>query len=249
VVRIAGMLHPLKATPSQKGRCFLSSEFPTSDYDAAFCLKRDPANRNILLMGDSHAAHLWFGLHNRHPRLNILQYTVSGCKPLIRQLPGAAPRCTGMMRALYDDYLAKKKIDWIILAANWSKADVPDLKDSLDWLREHGIHVVLAGPVVRYQMPLPQLLALATQRANPKLVDDQRNKSTKDFDRAIETVAREHGAIYFSTYRTLCPADRCKIVDPAGLPLEFDAAHFTATGSMLVAIGFPIDRIPPPQGR
>jgi hypothetical protein len=93
---------------------------------------------------------------------------------------------------------------------------------------------------------LPQLLALAAHRSDPGLVDRERNKWIKDFDRTIETVAHEHGAIYFSTYKTLCPDDRCQIADSTGMPLEFDTAHFTASGSMRVATGFPIGRIPAP---
>jgi peptidoglycan/LPS O-acetylase OafA/YrhL len=248
VVRIAAMLHPLKATPSQKGRCFLSSEFPTSAYDSAFCLKRDPANRNILLMGDSHAAHLWFGLHNRYPRLNILQYSVSGCKPLVKQRDGAAARCTSMMGRLYRNYLAKGRIDWIILAANWAPADLSNLPITLDWLRRHNMHVVLAGPVVRYKMPLPEVLALAVNRGDMSLVEKLRNKSIALFDRQIERLARAHHAIYFSPYRTFCKTGTCAFADANGLPLEFDAAHFTASGSMLVATGFPIDQIPYPNG-
>ena len=42
------------------GRCFLSTN--RQQLDAETCLKPDPARPNYLLVGDSHAAHLWFGL-------------------------------------------------------------------------------------------------------------------------------------------------------------------------------------------
>lgn len=246
VAEVASMLHPLKATPSQKGRCFLSSEFPTSRYDPAFCLKQDPHNRNILLLGDSHAAHLWYGLHNRYPQLNILQYSFSGCKPVLRQLPNTAPRCSRMMSQFVGSYLARRRIDWVILAGAWQQEDMPSVEAMLIWLRKHDIHVILAGPVPHYRMPLPQILALGIQRNDPALVSRMRRRDGAELDRQFEALARKHGAIYFSTYRTLCGAGTCKVTDAQGLPLEFDDAHFTASGSMFVATGFPIVKIPPP---
>ena len=244
VVRVADMLHPLKATPSQKDRCFLTKVMPTRDYDTAFCRdRRDPNNRNILLMGDSHSAHLWYGLHNLYPQLNILQYAFAGCKPVLKQQPLAESRCAAMMRDVFENYLGKRRIDWVILAANWSQQDLPALVQTLDWLRARGIHVVLAGPVIHYRLPLPKLLALSILRDDKGLVDRYRSAADPAFDRQVEQIAHDHGAIYFSTYRTLCRAGRCETTDAAGIPLEFDQAHFTATGSMRVARGFPIEQV------
>jgi len=244
VVRVAEMLHPLKATPSQKDRCFLTTDMPTRDYDVAFCRdRRDPNNRNILLMGDSHSAHLWYGLHNRYPQLNILQYAFAGCKPVLTQQPRVDSRCAAMMRDMFANYLGKRRIDWVILAANWKQEDLPAIAETLSWLHSHGIHAVLAGPVVHYKLPLPQLLALSIARSDPTLVNRYRSAGDPQLDEQVAKIAHDHGAIYFSTYRTLCRKGSCEIMDADGIPLEFDQAHFTATGSMRVARGFPIEQV------
>jgi len=80
-------------------------------------------------------------------------------------------------------------------------------------------------------------------RHDKGLVDRYRNPADAEFDRQVEQIAHEHGAIYFSTYQTLCSAGHCETTDPAGIPLEFDQAHFTATASMRVARGFPIEQV------
>ena len=47
------------------------------------CLKPDPARPNYLLVGDSHAAHLWSGLSLAMPEVNLMQATASLCRPAI----------------------------------------------------------------------------------------------------------------------------------------------------------------------
>ena len=52
-------------------------------------MKPDPTRPNYLLVGDSHAAHLWFGLSSAMPEVNVMQATASMCRPAV--LPGS--RC------------------------------------------------------------------------------------------------------------------------------------------------------------
>jgi len=54
------------------------------------------------------------------------------------------------------------------------------------------------------------------------------------FDDQLSTLAAAHGATYVSMLRLLCSGYSCSSADAQGLPLLYDAEHFTAEGSELV---------------
>ncbi len=53
--------------PYREGTCFITSSDKIQDFDAGTCLRDDPVKKNYLLIGDSHAAQLWYDC----PRFSI----------------------------------------------------------------------------------------------------------------------------------------------------------------------------------
>ena len=247
VLQIAGYDNDSSTNDFRTGRCFISSRDGFADFDRATCLRTDPGRPNLLILGDSHAAHLWAGMAAAHPRLNFLQGTASGCKPLIA--PGAhdAERCRKLMQFLFDDYLKQEGKLQVLLAASWDEEDLAPLAATLDGLRARHIPVIVAGPIVRYQLPLPQLVALATTRGKPAIVDALRQPDGAALDSRVEAVARQHGAGYFSTWRALCGPATCATTTADGMPLQFDYGHLTRAGSLLVARSFPESLVATPR--
>jgi peptidoglycan/LPS O-acetylase OafA/YrhL len=84
-------------TPDREGTCFITSRYEFKDYDADVCLKRDAGKKNYLLVGDSHAAHLWYGLNATLDGVNVMQANASGCLPVLDRRPNDSIRCTRMM--------------------------------------------------------------------------------------------------------------------------------------------------------
>jgi peptidoglycan/LPS O-acetylase OafA/YrhL len=238
--RMAAVLDDHGTNDLREGRCFISSAYDFTDFNMAVCLRHDPAHTNVLLLGDSHAAHLWSGLTDRYPRLNVMQATASGCKALTDRGVDALPRCERLMRYIFDAYLPRHPGEWVILAGNWYAADEWKVGATLDWLRVHGFKVVLAGPIVRYQVSLPFVAALAEQRDDPKLLADFREGGQARLDADYARLAASHGALYFSPYGALCGTGTCRIVDDQGVPVQFDYGHLTRQGSRIVAGLFPI---------
>lgn len=67
------------------GRCFLGGqhgrEHRFEQFDKEGCLAFDAARQNVLLLGDSTAAHLFHGLSEVHgARVNVLQATIASCQ-------------------------------------------------------------------------------------------------------------------------------------------------------------------------
>lgn len=227
-------------------RCFPYRGEDFSAFDQKFCLRVAPGKPNILLIGDSHAAHLWSGLSQRFPQLNFLQATAAGCAPVLPGTQKDIPRCIDAMHFIFDRYLPQRKVSWVLMAGYWNKTHLPQVEKTLDYLHARGFKVILAGPIVRYGIPLPQAMAMAITRNDATLPDRMRVHDTAQLDRAFEQIAKQHGAIFFSPYRALCVGQRCRTTDDHGLPLQYDYGHLTSSGSLLVAEKFPANIVAQP---
>jgi peptidoglycan/LPS O-acetylase OafA/YrhL len=245
-VRLASYLAYTKIAPHPNTACSLkpvSTAFET--YDPAKCLAIKSGARNLLLFGDSHAAHLRSGLAANYPDLNIRVATASGCKPVLTPSEKSRPECLKLLAYMFGDYLPRHRGGWVMLSARWSPKDVVAAGQSIDWLRSRGFNVILSGPVGAYQLPLAELLALSAQRHDPRLVDRFRDPAAREADAAFAKVAERHGALYVSPYRALCPSgSACRTIADDGAPVQWDEAHLTHEGSLLVAAQAPLAGIP-----
>lgn len=201
------------------------------EVEAGRCLVLVPDRPNLLLLGDSHSAHLWAGLSAALPDANILQASAGGCRPTWPS-DSADPLCRAHLTRIFQDWLPHHRPDAVILAARWEPADVKALTATLAGLRARGVPVILLGPVPRYDQELPRLLINAETRSDPALPQRHRMAIARIADRRLAAVAAAQGAPYVSLYRALCPDDGpCATRTPGGAPMQYDGGHLTLQGS------------------
>jgi hypothetical protein len=216
----------------RSGVCFLDREDKVDFLTSKGCLQWDPSRPNYLLIGDSYAAHLWYGLSQTFDKINVMQATAAGCTPLpARRFTRI---CNDVMGFLFSDYLLKHKPDRLVLSAEWLQADLPQLAQVLDWATAHDIRVILMGPIMRYDDRLPRLLAFAIEEKNPRL-PDQHRLDYRALDDSLRKLAQEKGATYVSLLDLLCKEGACETLASPEMPLQFDDGHLTKAGSVLVA--------------
>jgi peptidoglycan/LPS O-acetylase OafA/YrhL len=216
------------------GSCFIVPPYRFADFNAATCLARQGPGPTYLLLGDSHAAHLYAGLHAAMPGANILQATASGCRPVLHQPRNVSPSCAALMNYVFTQFLPAARIDLVLLSARWGEKDLAGLGDVLAWARQRHIHILLFGPMVEYDLALPRLLALGETRHSPDLaaahVRDQ-----AALEKTLRAMATGEQAEFVSLHDLLCHGPGCTERTPDGAPLLFDADHLTRAGSVLVA--------------
>src|SRR5262249_53914911 len=156
------------------GSCFVDTGNAYGPFRAGDCIAQHDQRPSVLLLGDSHAAHLWYGLSKAFPGVDVLQATSPFCKPLLAQPSGATPVCRRMMSFIFDDFLIRNRIDKLILAGAWYPGDLAPLAATLDWAAAHGIRVILVGPIPLYDEPLPRLLVRSLRNGDPVLIDRHR---------------------------------------------------------------------------
>jgi peptidoglycan/LPS O-acetylase OafA/YrhL len=213
------------------GACFLDRDDKLSALASNGCLSRDESKENYLLIGDSYAAHLWYGLSSAFDRINVMQATAAGCTPL----PGRrfTRICNELLDFLFKDYLLHHKPDRLIVSAEWLQSDLWPIARLLDWAAAHDIHVVLMGPIMRYDDRLPRLLAFAVEDKDPALPDAHRISFGR-LDEDLSRLAQQKGATYVSLLDLLCKEGHCTTLAAPGVPLQFDDGHLTREGSVHV---------------
>ena len=140
------------------------------------------------------------------------------------------------MSFLYTDYLISHPPDTLAISAKWGFEDLELLHRTLQWATSQGIRVVLFGPMVEYDTPLPRLLAVSIQRHDSSVPSRHMLMSNWLLDREMAKLAKSEANVrYISLITPVCAGRTCASYADPGVPLEFDSNHFTSGGSLFVA--------------
>ncbi len=191
---------------------------------------------SVFLWGDSHASHLYPGLHRQLADTTKFSYvTASACPPLVTGESGLGSACRDFNRAALARIIHDRP-DSVILAAVWGNYRWAELAATLAALKENGIQKIeVVGPVPRWNPSLP--VVIARFRVNfaelPIRTRLGLDVSTQLLDAQMRQFCHEHGVQYISPYASLCNNDGCVIrvgQDIASM-LQWDVSHLTRRGS------------------
>jgi len=220
----------------RSGRCFLESEQLARGF-APECLHLDAARPNVLVLGDSHAAMLWWGLSQRFENVHFLQATASSCEPLNHYDTAS---CAALMNQLLDRYLPAHKVAAVVVSAYWQPRDAARLPPVIARLRRSTPRVVVFGPNPSFLLPFPEVAAQALVSGRADTIKRFEADDAADNDRALARATMAAGARYVSLRSILCPRD-CRMFASDGLPILYDYDHLSPSGSILVASALPHD--------
>jgi len=213
--------------------CALGLDLASSaSFDQKRCLPYTLDRPHYLLLGDSHAAHLWPGLAAVFPDLEIGQANVAGCNLLPDRKNDRSPICRQMADFIYRDLLPRHNVDTIIFSALWHDNDLPEIARLADYAHQRHIRLILIGPSIAYALPLPRILAEETSAAQLYV-----NPGEQKLDARMADLARNLWKVeYISFFDNLCPEPSgCPSYANPGIPMLLDTNHFTPSGSTLFA--------------
>jgi peptidoglycan/LPS O-acetylase OafA/YrhL len=251
----------LSRTPSDADRAALQLESydaynyqPLYRYGSCFepaggvfddsCLGLTTGQVNVLLWGDSLAAHYFHGLSRAtDPQaVNILQATQAACMPTFNAAAQGNASCRRFAEQM-DAFFRARKPDLVILSADWLEYARPprfegmiaDLKQTISRLNGAGVAVVLLGPAVQFRSRLPSMLMRAQLREIEPRPDDFVLPDIFLLDRNMKAALPAHDKFsYISVLDAVCPARQCPLTIEGGIPLAWDHAHLTAEGAVYV---------------
>lgn len=213
------------------GECFLLNGNTINDFNCKTCLGINDSTKNVLLIGDSHAAGLTYILGKTFAKMGIQlnQATATGCRPLIPfdGLEG----CKDFMTYIYYDYLVKhaSEIDGVIITAKWiNESDqvtlLKRIETTLHFLDSLHLKYIVIGQSEVYTMSYPYIAAWENE-FNTEL--------SKKYILAQSTETniflKEHlKSSYVNIYNNSAPQP-----SPNAEPYMFDYNHITSYGAKI----------------
>ncbi len=237
---LAYQSYPSKPALYRQGECFLVPGEPVSDFREDKCADRFANRSNVLLWGDSHAAHFAPGMreHSAKFGFNVVQATYGGCAPIPSRPSNSGP-CVDFGNKILT-MAANRQFAAVVISANWTgyPAVLSELSEMVHSLAEGGLRVILIGPSVEFTHPLPVLLA--GTRSGPKPL--ARSPESWLLDTAVKLDEQMHqmftgilNVFYISPISEVCPEHVCPVLVDKGVPLTWDSSHLTAEGSKLAS--------------
>ena len=213
----------------------------------------DPAKPTLLVVGDSHAAHLFAGLTRVFgERANVMALAAVFCVPLVENVAmdqgvAGTPRC----RAI-NDYVFRRireiKPDVLVVGGYFGQYDheanwrYPGFLDAMvagaRKLHEDGVRsIVIAGEVPTWAPVLPILVGrdLLEMGAAPEFSRVGVRPDSLETDRTLAAKNWGPGVTYVSQADKLCGPDGCRRLVGRDLPddlLAVDYGHYSRKGSI-----------------
>jgi len=216
------------------GVCFIDEGKRIEDFDRGSCLKEEVGKKNYLLLGDSHAAMVWSAMNETLANTNVMQATVSSCKPFVDQKGNSV--CAQLMNSIFNAYLPTHHVDEVLLEARWDLGSAEGLESTLRWAKTNGIPVVVLGSVPEYDGAMARLLAYSVMRHDPDMVRDHEVPTSAAIDDEMEKAAARWNVPYVSFYRAICTGRDCRVYADVShkIPLLYDTDHLTEAGALVV---------------
>jgi peptidoglycan/LPS O-acetylase OafA/YrhL len=230
------------------GRCYFAPE--ATDPFSAECT---PAKRagipQILLWGDSHAAHLYPGLANlrAHYDFGLVQWTSAGCPPSRTPLVNEARYCAERRAKAIQD-LERTAPDTVLLSGAWElylawgsseSAILAAIEDDIAWLQRNGIRrIVLFGPGPTWDTSLAVDLFRIMRRERMEHIPERIEsaaESIRQLDAAMAGRAAAAHIEYVSVLHQFCDSRGCLVLGDRNRQrpdlLFADRDHLTSSGS------------------
>ena len=207
------------------------------------CISYSEQKPNVLLIGDSHAAHLLPGFTKNFPKTNFSLLAVDSCD-LIKRTSKERPACNELTRWIETSDLSE--FDIILLSSRNLEVNIPSQTiEILDKISSQST-LYYIGPIPHFEpnMPtlFPTLIGTISDTEIDKKFEAAMNPEIFEKDKAFEASFAEMPNItYVSMTDIICPQNQCKYRDPDGWPILIDNSHLSVEASEMFLSGFPID--------
>jgi len=163
-----------RAKQMSSNLCFLSPVINYKNFNKEKCLCIEENKKNILLIGDSHGAHISESLREKleDKNMHLLQVTGSGGIPTHKS--NMRNQYTQLINYVYSDFIVNNmnKIDGVIICANWVNAKkwntsagelLNNINETISYLNKYHIKSVIIGQNELYTIPYSTIAAQENQ--------------------------------------------------------------------------------------
>ncbi|WP_257164565.1 acyltransferase family protein [Bradyrhizobium sp. SRS-191] len=238
--------------------CFLDRQEPISVYRSSECLAFAGDRKNVLIVGDSTAAHYVPALQDYFAttRYELLQLNSAGCAPLLGMRQEGSSNCNEVT-ARIGELIRSRRLSAIIISAHWraylhrqlpppavtasERSDDPApaldsyLGATLAAARDADLPVLLFGPSIEFPVPLASSLVSRELTHFPPDKSFIALEASFAADDHLRQLSRRYENVKFiSVLQAACPNRICPLTANTDTPIVWDTLHLTPEGSHYV---------------
>lgn len=207
------------------------------------CLVIKKNKKNILLIGDSHAAHLLPGLTSNYENINFSLLAVDSCY-LLKRRTQKSPACNELSEWVEKTDLSV--FDAVVYSGRNLNTDIPpQIMDRLSKIATE-TKLYFIGPILYLEPNMPTLFPTLTGKMSGKDIDRkfEESLSPKEFekDKFFKEYFREDPRVkYISMTDLICPSGKCQFRDRDGWPILIDNSHLSVEASTMFTSQIPFE--------
>ena len=197
------------------------------------CWQSKPGDPSVILLGDSHAEHLFFGFAESLPDSNVVSY-IEGGRPSFED-PEFATILNELTRSSGDGKFVVISTHWI---QDFSDGFVNELKDLVRTLKQLHYGIAILGDVPRFNSTpseciVPRRIKLRSREGDCDLSVGEVTTQANVYEPFLRDVARDENILYLAAnHGLICNESLCAMAIQDRL-IYRDSHHLTAYGSKL----------------
>jgi peptidoglycan/LPS O-acetylase OafA/YrhL len=202
------------------------------DFSSKLCYGVMDDMKNVILIGDSHSAHISQSFRERFlsDSTHLIQASFVGCMPIL--VKNGGQDCSEAIDYMYTEFIPKhkNKIDAVIISANWINAKrkkqlVPDLKNTIKYIESFNIPVIILGQSETYITSYSSIAAREIEYGtslDKKFIDQESHQVN-------QTLKKSLGSHYIDIFEV--HTDK---LNKDNTPYMYDYNHYTKYGADFV---------------
>lgn len=206
------------------------------------CIPNKKTKPQILLVGDSHAAHLLPGLKKNFPDKDFILLSVDSCY-LMKRRNNASPACTELIDWVDNTDLVR--FEAVLYSGRGLQTDIPpEIMNQLNKIASETT-LYFVGPVLFFEPNMPSIYPKFKGKISDDEIDQkfQAALSEEQFekDKIFQQFFSDNPNInYISMTDIICPNNECEFRDPNGWPILIDNSHLSVEASEMFLRNFPL---------
>lgn len=199
------------------------------------CIDISEDRPNVLLVGDSHSAHLYPGLSVVFPDVNFNLIAVDSCRLISNEdIKNKRPACHEL--SSYLDSLDEHEFDTVIISVREiSDNNILLFKQQVKQFSKKS-QVYVVGPVSYYKPRIPDLYPMLLEKNSPEDIQFALDEAIQKIRFDVRDIMKKEltniaNVTLVDPLQEICPSNVCKHYDTKGYPLYLDASHLTPRAS------------------
>lgn len=225
----------------RRGTCFIDYHQDIEVLQQNDCVKAPLQKQQIILGGDSMAAHYYLALKDfaAHMDLQLSQINGTSCRPY--QHANMSTRCQKLLKMLQQTLALAPEGSFVVISAKWQKEFKTDenfqhnIRQLIERAARSSARVIFIGQIPTYAVSPNEAklrLEMMDENVEPGLKPDDTYRPVNTLLRtSIDAQNMRGNLVFIDPVAGLCSGSGCNTFSAKGVPLYIDQGHLTPTGA------------------